>query len=267
MLAAACTATQRARTVNSVQYKQGAMDLSAQFAVTVLMGLFLAVVAMGLSRLENWRSYTPLASRGTAVSDETGYVSDEKPAGVLRWLTTVDHKDIGILSATFALISFGWGGIAVLLMRTELITAEMDILAGLGGNAVYNALLTTHGTTMLFLFATPILAALGNYVIPLLIGADDMAFPRINAIAFWLLPPGALLIWVGFFLDPITGGLIEPSQTSWTMYAPLSVEQANPGVDLFLLGLHMTGVSTTMGAINFIATIITERAEDVTWAE
>jgi cytochrome c oxidase subunit 1 len=242
------------------------MDLSAQFAVTVLMGLFLAGVAMGLSRLEDWRSYTPLANRGTAVSDETGYVSDEKPAGILRWLTTVDHKDIGILYATFALISFGWGGIAVLLMRTELTTPEMDFLAGLGGNAFYNALMTTHGTTMLFLFATPLLAALGNYVIPLLIGADDMAFPRINAIAFWLLPPGALLIWAGFFLDPITGGIIEPSQTSWTMYAPLSVEQANPGVDLFLLGLHMTGVSTTMGAINFIATIITERAEDVTWA-
>jgi cytochrome c oxidase subunit 1 len=242
------------------------MDLSAQFAVTVLMGLFLAGVALGLARLENWRSYTPLASRGTAVSDETGYVSDEKPAGVLRWLTTVDHKDIGILYGTFALISFGWGGIAVLLMRTELMTAEMDVLAGLGGNAFYNALLTTHGTTMLFLFATPILAALGNYFIPLLIGADDMAFPRINAIAFWLLPPGALLIWAGFFLDPITGGLLEPSQTSWTMYAPLSVEQANPGVDLFLLGLHMTGVSTTMGAINFLVTIFTERAEDVTWA-
>jgi cytochrome c oxidase subunit 1 len=242
------------------------MDLSAQLAVTVLMGVFLAGVAMALSRMENWRSYTPLTSGGTAVSDETGYVSDEKPSGIIRWLTTVDHKDIGILYGTFAVISFGWGGIAVLLMRTELMTPEMDILAGLGGNAFYNALMTTHGITMLFLFGTPILAALGNYVIPLLIGADDMAFPRINAIAFWLLPPAALLIWAGFFLDPITGGIIEPSQTSWTMYPPLSVEQANPGVDLFLLGLHLTGVSSTMGAINFIATIFTERGEGVNWA-
>jgi cytochrome c oxidase subunit 1 len=242
------------------------MDLSAQFALTVFMGVFLAGVAIALSRLENWRSYTPLASGGTAVSDETGYVSDEKPAGVLRWLTTVDHKDIGILYGTFAIISFVWAGIAVLLMRTELTTPEMDVLAGLGGNAFYNALMTTHGTTMLFLFATPILAALGNYFIPLIIGADDMAFPRINAIAFWLLPPGALLIWAGFFLDPITGGAIQASQTSWTMYTPLSVQQTNPGVDLFLLGLHLTGVSSTMGAINFIATIVTERAEDVTWA-
>jgi cytochrome c oxidase subunit 1 len=242
------------------------MDLSAQFALTVFMGVFLAGVAIALSRLETWRSYTPLSSGGTAVSDETGYVSDEKPAGIIRWLTTVDHKDIGILYGTFAVISFVWAGIAVLLMRTELTTPEMDMLAGLGGNAFYNALMTTHGTTMLFLFATPILAALGNYFIPLVIGADDMAFPRINAIAFWLLPPGALLIWAGFFLDPITGGAIQASQTSWTMYTPLSAEQPNPGVDLFLLGLHLTGVSSTMGAINFIATIVTERAEDVTWA-
>jgi cytochrome c oxidase subunit 1 len=93
-----------------------------------------------------------------------------------------------------------------------------------------------------------------------------MAFPRINAIAFWLLPPGALLVWAGFFLGPITGGAIGPAETSWTMYTPLSIEQANPGVDLMLLGLHLTGVSATMGAINFIATIFTERADDVNWA-
>ncbi|WP_248910271.1 cbb3-type cytochrome c oxidase subunit I [Halocatena marina] len=230
------------------------------------MGVFLAGVAMALTRVENRRSYTPLTSEGTAVSDETGYVSEEKPSGVIRWLTTVDHKDIGILYGTFAVISFGWAGIAVLLMRAELMTPNMDLLAGLGGNTLYNSLMTSHGTTMLFLFGTPILAALGNYVIPLLIYADDMAFPRINAIAFWLLPPAALLIWAGFFLDPATGGAIQASQTGWTMYTPLSVQQANPGVDLFLLGLHLSGVSTTIGAINFIATIITDRGEEINWA-
>jgi cytochrome c oxidase subunit 1 len=118
---------------------------------------------------------------------------------------------------------------------------------------------------MLFLFGTPIIAAFSNYFVPLLIGADDMAFPRINAIAFWLLPPGALLIWAGFFFIPFGVG-IGPAETSWTMYAPLSIEQTNPGVDLMLLGLHLTGVSATMGAINFIATIFTERGDDVTWA-
>jgi cytochrome c oxidase subunit 1 len=120
---------------------------------------------------------------------------------------------------------------------------------------------------MLFLFGTPIIAAFANYLVPLLIGADDMAFPRINAIAFWLLPPGALLIWAGFF--PL--GDIIPAQTAWTLYTPLSAgvgsgNQANAGVDLMILGLHLTGVSATMGSINFIATILTERAEEVTWA-
>lgn len=242
------------------------MDLSAQLALTVLMGVFLAAVAMALSRMEDWRSYTPLASGGAAVGGETGYVSEEKPAGLTRWLTSVDHKDIGILYGVFAVISFGWGGLAVVLMRAELMTPAMDVLAGLGGENFYNALMTSHGITMLFLFGTPIISALANYFIPLLIGADDMAFPRINAIAFWLLPPAAILIWAGFFLDPITDGVIQASQTGWTMYPPLSSSQANPGVDLFLLGLHLSGISTTMGAINFIATIFTERGEDVNWA-
>ncbi|MFC6964019.1 cbb3-type cytochrome c oxidase subunit I [Halocatena marina] len=242
------------------------MDLSAQLALTIFMGLFLVGVALALSRMEDWRSYTPLTSGGTAVSDETGYISEEKPSGLIRWLTTVDHKDIGMLYGAFSLIAFMWAGLAAFLLRAELMTPEMDLLAGFGGENLYNALMTSHGTTMLFLFATPIIAALGNYFIPLLIGADDMAFPRINAIAFWLLPPGALLIWGGFFLDTATGGAIQASQTSWTMYTPLSAQQVNPGVDLFLLGLHLTGVSTTMGAINFIATIFTERSRDVTWA-
>ncbi|MFW5977846.1 MAG: cbb3-type cytochrome c oxidase subunit I, partial [Halohasta sp.] len=140
------------------------------------------------------------------------------------------------------------------------------------GNAVYNSLLTSHGITMLFLFGTPIIAAFANYLIPLIIGADDMAFPRINAIAFWLLPPAALMIWAGFFAQPL--GLFDPAQTAWTMYTPLSLGEAGgssdavggAGVDLMLLGLHLSGVATTMGAINFIATIFTQRGDEVTWA-
>ncbi len=161
----------------------------------------------------------------------------------------------------FAVLSFAWGGIAVILMRTELTTPPIDLLSA----PLYNALMTTHGITMLFLFGTPILAAFSNYLIPLLIGADDMAFPRVNAIAFWLLPPGALLIWGGLILEPFQVG-VEGAQTAWTLYAPLSVQQSNADVDLMILGLHLTGVSATMGAINFIATIFTERGEDVTWA-
>jgi cytochrome c oxidase subunit 1 len=233
---------------------------AGQIALTVVMGVLLVGVATFITRLEDWRSYTPLAGGGY-VGEQTGQAHSEKPAGIVRWLTTVDHKDIGFLYGFYGLFAFAWGGIAVLLMRTELAVPAEAII----GANFYNSLLTTHGITMLFLFGTPIIAAFGNYFIPLLIGADDMAFPRINAIAFWLLPPAALLIWAGFPLATLTGGDIQPAQTSWTMYTPLSAEQTNPGVDLMLLGLHLSGVSATMGAINFIATIFTERGEDVGW--
>jgi len=236
---------------------------SGQLAITVLMGLLLIVVAAVLTRIENWRSYTPLAGGGGGlIGEDSGYGHAEKPAGITRWLTTVDHKDIGLLYGLYALIAFAVGGIMVMLMRVELLWPGVDILE----TQTYNAFLTSHGITMLFLFGTPIIAAFGNYFIPLLIGADDMAFPRINAIAFWLLPPGALLIWGGFLIPGIA-----PAQTSWTMYAPLSAGAGTEsvggvGADMMLLGLHLTGVSATMGAINFIATIFTERDDDVTWA-
>ncbi|WP_273837948.1 cbb3-type cytochrome c oxidase subunit I [Halococcus sp. PRR34] len=230
------------------------------------MGLLLAGVAVWLTRIEDWRSYTPLAGGG-AVGEETGYAHEEKPSGIIRWLTTVDHKDIGMLYGAYALIAFSVGGIMVMLMRAELIAPATDVI----GAEFYNSLLTSHGITMLFLFGTPILSAFGNYFVPLLIGADDMAFPRINAIAFWLLPPGALLVWGGFFTAPIASLDIVPAQTAWTMYTPLSAgvgagTQANVGVDFMLLGLHLTGVSATIGAINFIATIFAERGPDVNWA-
>jgi cytochrome c oxidase subunit 1 len=222
------------------------------------MAVLLVGITGAIARVEDWRSYSTAISGGHTVGERT---HTEKPSGILRWLTTVDHKDIGILYGVFAVVAFAWGGIAVVLMRFELMYPAEDFLSA---NA-YNGLLTTHGITMLFLFGTPILAAFSNYFIPLLIGADDMAFPRINAIAFWLLPPAALLIWGGVLGEPFLEN-IEPARTAWTMYTPLSVEQQNPGVDLMLLGLHLSGVAATMGAINFIATIFTERGEDVTWA-
>ncbi len=241
------------------------MEVTSQLLLTAFMGAFLLAVVGYLTRLENWYSYTPLGSGGTGLGDAAEeYVSEEKPAGLIRWLTTVDHKDIGMLYGLYAIIAFVVGGLMVMLMRVELITPELNVL---GSATLYNSLLTSHGITMLFLFGTPIIAAFANYLIPLMIGADDMAFPRINAIAFWLLPPAALLIWAGFF--PIDN--VVPAQTAWTMYTPLSSgagagTQANVGVDLMLLGLHLSGVSATMGAINFIATIVTERDGKVTWA-
>ena len=234
------------------------VEFTGEVALTVLMGVFLLAVVAFLARLEDWRSYTPVG--GGVFGGEAAHEHHEKPSGLIRWLTTVDHKDIGMMYGTYGLIAFAWGGFAILIMRTELFTPAQDVISA----NLYNGLLTTHGITMLFLFGTPIIAAFSNYFIPLLIGADDMAFPRINAIAFWLLPPAALLIWAGFFLMPLEIG-IGPAETSWTMYTPLSIQQVDPGVDLMLLGLHLSGVSATMGAINFIATIFTERSEEVGW--
>jgi len=140
---------------------------------------------------------------------------------LIRWLTTVDHKDIGMLYGLYAVVAFAVGGSMVMITRTEL----LDPAATLIGAEFYNGLVTSHGITMLFLFGTPIIAAFSNYFIPLIIGADDMAFPRINAIAFWLLPPGAILIWAGFFVPGLA-----PAQTAWTMYTPLSAGVgAHPG--------------------------------------
>ena len=233
-----------------------------QLVLTGLMAVLLAVIVGALARAEDWRSYTPLAGGGGGYGEATGHGHAEKPGGLVRWLTTVDHKDIGLLYGVYAVIAFAVGGIMAFLIRVQLTLPGGAIL----GNSAYNSILTSHGITMLFLFGTPIIAAFANYFVPLLIGADDMAFPRINAIAFWLLPPAAILIWAGFFTAPLTGDAIEPAQTAWTMYTPLSAEQANPGVDLMLLGLHLSGVAATMGAINFIATIFTERGDDVNWA-
>jgi len=235
--------------------------MDSQVILTLVMGAFLVGVAAWVSRLENWRSASSSGAAGGGRVSET--YSSEKPSGLLRWLTTVDHKDIGILYGVYSVTIFGWAGGAAMVMRVELLDGQMTLLS----NTFYNSLLTSHGIAMLILFGTPILAAFANYLIPLIIGADDMAFPRINAIAFWLLPPSAILVFAGFLPIPD----LIPAQTAWTMYTPLSSgvgsgNQANAGVDLMLLGLHLSGVSVTMGAINFIATIFTERAEEVSWA-
>ncbi|MDY7083124.1 MAG: cytochrome c oxidase subunit I [Halobacteria archaeon] len=233
-----------------------------------LAGFVAFAVLVWIARRKRPRVRVPMADGGYISRKRLRREHAEKPAGITRWLTTVDHKDIGILYLIFGVVSFLWGGMAAVLFRLELFAPATDFI----GPDTYNALMTTHGTTMLFLFATPILAAFGNYFIPLLIGADDMAFPRINAIAFWLLPPAALLIWGGFFASALGIEGIGPAATGWTAYPPLSLgvgadNVGGAGVDLWLLGMHLTGISGTMGAINFITTIFVERAEDVGWPD
>ena len=159
------------------------MNIDAQIALTVLMGVFLVAVATFLTRIENWQSYTPVAGGGSFI-DDSGYVNEEKPAGIVRWLTTVDHKDIGILYGLYGITAFAVGGLMVTVMRLDLITTESIL-----GTATYNGLLTSHGITMLFLFGTPIIAGFANYLIPLLIGADDMAFHESTPLPSGCCPP------------------------------------------------------------------------------
>ncbi|MCO8245977.1 MULTISPECIES: DUF6789 family protein [unclassified Haladaptatus] len=191
---------------------------------------------------------------------------------ITYWTTTTNHRDIGKLYIVFGTFAALWGGIEAMMMRTELLTPNASIWS----TETYNALFTSHGLTMLFFFVTPVFFGIANYFIPLLIGADDMAFPRLNAIGFWLLPPSLLLVRgglpsqvVGQFLDlvGIHGPLyqffwtLHDPELGWTLYTPLATQSTDPQVNFLLLGLHLSGIATTLGAINFIVTIFYEREE------
>jgi cytochrome c oxidase subunit 1 len=176
---------------------------------------------------------------------------------VTGWLTTVDHKRIGILYIVTAFFFFFAAGVMALLMRLQLAQANNDIITRDG----YNQLFTIHGTAMIFLFVVPILAGFGNYVVPLMIGARDMAFPRLNAMSYWLFLLGGLVILGSFLTD---GGA---ASSGWTAYTPLSTEEFSPGTgqDLWILGLHLTSLSSLAGAINFLVTIHNMRTPGMTW--
>jgi cytochrome c oxidase subunit 1 len=173
--------------------------------------------------------------------------------GLWSWLTTTDHKKIGILYLVNSFAFFIIGGIFALLMRTELAQPGTQIFHP---NS-YNELFTVHGTLMIFLVIFPMLAGFGNYFVPLHVGALDMAFPRINALSFWLLPVGGLTILSGFLAK---GGA---AAAGWTGYVPLSV-QGKAGQDLWLVGLMIVGTSSILGGINFIVTILRLRAPGMT---
>src|SRR6185295_10330269 len=170
-------------------------------------------------------------------------------SGLYEWVTTTDHKKIGILYIINSFIFFFIGGILALGIRTELAQPGVQLVPNA---SFYNQLFTMHGTVMIFLFIIPMLAGFGNYVAPLQIGAPDMAFPRINALSFWMLPLGGILLFLGF----VTGGA---AQAGWTSYTPLAQDGplASPGAgqDLWLMGLILIGTSSILGAVNFLVTI------------
>ncbi|MDQ3866157.1 MAG: cbb3-type cytochrome c oxidase subunit I, partial [Actinomycetota bacterium] len=173
-----------------------------------------------------------------------------KQGRVTGWLATVDHKRIGVLYIVTAFLFFFAGGVMALLMRIQLMQADLDIVT----RDRYNELFTLHGTTMIFLFVVPVLAGFGNFLVPLMIGARDMAFPRLNAMSYWFFVAGGLVL-MGSFL--VHGGA---AKAGWYGYPPLSWQYPTVGQDLWILGLHLTTISSLAGAINFIVTIHNMRA-------
>src|SRR5690606_26876504 len=156
----------------------------------------------------------------------------------LRW--SVDHKVIGVQYGVTALFFFIIGGILAMLIRAELLTPALDVVAN---GQEYNVLFTMHGTIMIFLWIIPMWAAFGNYFVPLMLGAKDMAFPWLNAFAFWLLPPSGILMLLAYFIGPPEAG--------WTAYPPLSTLFSGDGQTLWAVSLHLVGISSILGAINF----------------
>jgi cytochrome c oxidase subunit 1 len=176
---------------------------------------------------------------------------------ISSWLTTVDHKRIGILYIVTSLVFFLAGGVLALLMRAQLATPDEHVVT----RNSYNELFTMHGTTMIFLVVVPIWAGLGNYLVPLMIGARDMAFPRLNALSYWLFLFGGIILYSSWFA---AGGA---PRAGWTGYAPLSEAAYTPGhgMDLWILSLHVLTLASLAGAINFLVTIQRLRAPGMTW--
>ncbi|WP_040949562.1 cytochrome c oxidase subunit I [Gorillibacterium massiliense] len=175
----------------------------------------------------------------------------KRRTGLMDWLTTVDHKKIAVLYFLAGGLFFLAGGLEAMLIRIQLISPGLSIFVG----GTFNQLITMHGTTMIFLAAMPLLFGFMNAVIPLQIGARDVAFPFVNALGFWLFFFGGILLNVSW----IMGGAPD---AGWTAYAPLSTSaySVGHGVDFYVLGLQIAGLGTLIGGINFLVTIINMRA-------
>jgi cytochrome c oxidase subunit I len=175
--------------------------------------------------------------------------------GWTSWFTTTDHKKIGIMYLYTVLVFFVLGGVEALLIRLQLGAPENTLVTP----EVYNQLFTMHGTTMIFLVIVPVWAGFANYLLPLMIGARDVAFPRLNAWSYWMFLFGGLALYASFFFHPPEAG--------WFSYVPLSSKEYSPsnGQEAWIYMVHLTGLASILGAINFIATIHNMRAPGMGW--
>jgi cytochrome c oxidase subunit 1 len=194
---------------------------------------------------------------GAHAHDDHAAHGHHKPTFVRRWLMSTNHKDIGTLYLTMAFIGACVGGMLSEIMRTQLAVPHNTLITN--GNA-WNDIITAHGLIMIFWFVMPaLIGGFGNWFVPMMIGAPDMAFPRLNNMSFWFLAMGFIFVMLGLTIGNGAGA-------GWTIYPPLDNAQYSPGIatDFTLFSLHLAGVSSLLGAINFIATILNMRAPGMT---
>ena len=172
------------------------------------------------------------------------------PSGIKRWLLTTNHKDIGTLYLIFALTMFLTGGAMAMVIRAELFQPGLQFVEPL----FFNQMTTVHGLVMVFGAVMPAFTGLANWMIPMMIGAPDMALPRMNNWSFWILPFAFFILLMSLFME---GG--GPA-FGWTFYAPLSTTYSNDNTALFVFAVHIMGISSIMGAINVVVTIVNMRA-------
>ncbi|TQV73756.1 cytochrome c oxidase subunit I [Aliikangiella marina] len=181
-------------------------------------------------------------------------MADHHPTGLKRWLFTTNHKDIGSMYLWFSFVMFIIGGAMAMVIRAELYQPGLQFV----DPNFFNSMTTMHGLIMVFGAVMPSMVGLANWLIPMQIGAPDMALPRMNNWSFWILPFAFTLLLSSLFMD---GGA---PNFGWTFYAPLSTTYGPPSTDFFILGVHMMGISSIMGAINVIVTVFNMRAPGMT---